>query len=115
MFDPALVDALVAVEYDDAFWSTLQTRAVSELEPPDRVVVVDDDLLDRVADGFARVVDAKSPYTARHSAGVAEIAVSLATLLAIDPSAMATVRRAALLTTSASSASPTRSSTNTTR
>ena len=39
----------------------------------------------------------EAPYTARHSSGVAEIAVSLATLLAIDPGALATVRRAALL------------------
>ena len=96
-FDPALVEALVALEHDEAFWATLQIPSVSALEPADRVVVADDDRLDRVARAFARVVDAKSPYTARHSAGVAEIAVSLATLLAIDPGAMATVRRAALL------------------
>ena len=96
-FDPALVDALVAIEHDEAFWATLRIPSVSAVEPADRVVVADDDRLDRVAEGFARVVDAKSPYTARHSAGVAEIAVSLATLLAIDPDAMATVRRAALL------------------
>ncbi len=96
-FDPALVDALVALEHDEAFWTTLRIPSVSAVEPADRVVVADDDRLDRVARAFARVVDAKSPYTARHSAGVAEIAVSLATLLAIDPGAMATVRRAALL------------------
>ena len=96
-FDPALVEALVALEHDETFWATLRIPSVSAVEPADRVVVADDDRLDRVARAFARVVDAKSPYTARHSAGVAEIAVSLATLLAIDPDAMATVRRAALL------------------
>ena len=42
-------------------------------EPGDRVLHADDDRLDRVAEAFARVIDAKSPYTARHSAGVADL------------------------------------------
>jgi putative nucleotidyltransferase with HDIG domain len=96
-FDPALVDELLVLEHDDEFWGSLQAPSVSALEPVDRVVVADDERLDRVAQAFAQVVDAKSPYTARHSDGVAEIAVALATLLAIDPGALATVRRAALL------------------
>jgi putative nucleotidyltransferase with HDIG domain len=96
-FDPRLVDALVALEHDEHFWRSLQTPAVEELEPPDRVVIADEERLDRVAEAFAWVVDAKSPYTARHSAGVAEIAVALATLLGFQPDARALVRRAALL------------------
>ncbi len=44
-----------------------------------------------------RLVDAKSPYTARHSAGVAELAVALSSLLGLSADARATVRRAALL------------------
>jgi putative nucleotidyltransferase with HDIG domain len=96
-FDPALVDALLGFEHDADLWASLLIPSVSPLEPADRVVVADDERLDRVAEAFARVVDAKSPYTARHSAGVAEITVALATLLAIDAGALATVRRAALL------------------
>jgi putative nucleotidyltransferase with HDIG domain len=96
-FDPALVDALLALEGDESFWRSLELPAVAALEPPDRVLVADGERLDRVAQAFAWVVDAKSPYTAQHSARVAEIAVSLASLLAFDPGALATVRRAALL------------------
>jgi len=96
-FDPALVDELLALEHDGQFWRSLETPAVAALEPPDRVLVADQELLDRVARAFAWVVDAKSPYTAEHSAGVAEIAGGLALLLELDSEACATVRRAALL------------------
>ena len=96
-FDPVLVDVLLALEHDARFWRSLQTPAVAALEPPDRVLVADDQRLDRVAEAFASVVDAKSPYTSRHSLGAAEIAVALGSVLSLDPDARATVRRAALL------------------
>lgn len=96
-FDPRLVDALIALESDERFWRSLHTPAIESLEPPDRVLIADEMRLDLVAQAFASVVDAKSPYTAEHSAGVAEIAVSLAELLALEPAARASVRRAALL------------------
>src|SRR5262249_2923112 len=69
----------------------------ADLEPPDRVVVADDERLDRVAEAFASVVDAKSPYTARHSEAVADIAVALATTLDLGPEDRTTMHRAALL------------------
>jgi putative nucleotidyltransferase with HDIG domain len=96
-FDPQLVDAFVVLEPDASFWRSLETPAVAGLEPPDLVLVADDERLDQVARAFASVVDAKSPYTARHSAGVAEIADSLASLLGLGAAARSTVRRAALL------------------
>jgi putative nucleotidyltransferase with HDIG domain len=96
-FDPALADALVALEPDLPFWSSLEAPAVAALEPPERVLIADDVLLDRVAHAFASVVDAKSPYTAHHSEGVTEIAVALAGLLELEPDTQATLRRAALL------------------
>ena len=96
-FDPALVDALVTLEGDERFWRSLNAPAVAEVEPPDRVLVADDTLLDRVAHAFASVVDAKSPYTAHHSVGVTEIAAALAGALDLDPPTRATLRRAALL------------------
>ena len=56
-----------------AFWGTLlatdQLEHVSDLEPRDRVLLADEARLDQVAEAFARVIDAKTPYTARHSAG----------------------------------------------
>ena len=96
-FDPKLVDAFLALEHDAAFWHTLETPSVTLLEPPDRVLVADDARLDRVVHAFASIIDAKSPFTAHHSEGVAEIALALAVLLGLDPATRATLRRAALL------------------
>ncbi len=40
-------------------------------EPGQQVIMADDDYLDDIAAGFARVIDAKSPYTSGHSERVA--------------------------------------------
>jgi putative nucleotidyltransferase with HDIG domain len=96
-FDPALVDALLETESDAEFWRSLETPDVTPLEPPDHVLTADDERLDRVAHAFASIVDAKSPYTAHHSEGVAAIAMELASSLHLDPGMRATLQRAALL------------------
>jgi putative nucleotidyltransferase with HDIG domain len=96
-FDPALVDAFVGLERDQPFWRSLRTPAVAPLEPPDQVLVADEERLDRVAHAFASIVDAKSPYTAHHSEGVATIALTLAGLLDLDATTRPTLYRAALL------------------
>jgi putative nucleotidyltransferase with HDIG domain len=96
-FDPKLVDVLLPLEHDDEFWRGIEAPAVAVLEPPDRVLLADHGRLDRVAEAFASVIDAKSPYTARHSEGVADIAVALATVLELGPEELATLRRAGLL------------------
>lgn len=96
-FEPRLVDALLALENDEPFWRSLQTPDVASLEPPDRVLIADQARLDLVAQAFSWIVDAKSPYTAEHSAGVAEIAVRLAQLLGLEASGRATIRQAGLL------------------
>jgi putative nucleotidyltransferase with HDIG domain len=96
-FDPALVDALLELEQDDDFWRSLKVPAVAGLEPPDLVLVADDERLDRVAEAFASVVDAKSPYTAHHSERVANVAAAVATALELPPEVCALQRRAGLL------------------
>jgi putative nucleotidyltransferase with HDIG domain len=96
-FDPTLVDALIAFEHDTGFWESVRAPDVAALEPPDHVRVADDVLLDQVAHAFAAIVDAKSPYTARHSEGVAAISVALAGSLDVDDGMQRTLRRAALL------------------
>ena len=100
-FDPGMVAALTAFEDDVAFWGTLgatdQLEFVADLEPRDRVLFADEARLDDVAEAFARVIDAKSPYTARHSAGVASIAVALGRDMGLPDGELVTLRRAALL------------------
>ena len=97
-FDPALVDALLSVRDDRAFWGPLEDpRAVPPValwEPADRVLTAGDDRLDRVADAFARVIDAKSPFTARHSAEVARWAVATGAVMGVPPDGLRDLRRA---------------------
>lgn len=100
-FDPELVRALAAFEGDGEFWARLSAGEVAELvsgiEPADQIVRVDDAALDRVANAFARVIDAKSPFTARHSERVAETAVAIGGVLEVSPERLRRLRLAGLL------------------
>ncbi len=100
-FDPALIEVLESFEREYAWWSTLlatdQLEHVVDLEPDDRVLLADEARLDQVAEAFARVIDAKSPYTARHSAGVAALAVEIGRGLGYGAERLVTLRRAGLL------------------
>jgi HD-GYP domain-containing protein (c-di-GMP phosphodiesterase class II) len=96
-FDPALVDVVDELARDVCFWASLEMPDVQAVEPADRVLRADDAGLDRVAEAFAGIVDAKSPYTARHCEGVAEIADGIAATMGLDDATRRLLRRAALL------------------
>jgi putative nucleotidyltransferase with HDIG domain len=100
-FDPQLVDALSAFKGDASFWDRLLGDDVlgelSRWEPDDAVMLADEACLDRVAEAFARVVDAKSPWTYQHSNGVATIAVGIARQFGCNPQLERDLNRAALL------------------
>ena len=85
------------LERDVCFWASLEAPDVQGVEPADRVLRADEARLDRVAEAFAGIVDAKSPYTARHCAGVAEIADGIASTMGLDDPTRRLLRRAALL------------------
>jgi HD-GYP domain-containing protein (c-di-GMP phosphodiesterase class II) len=53
--------------------------------------------IDSICETFADVVDAKSPFTYRHSIGVMDAAVAIGQVLGLPPKRMQTLRRAALL------------------
>ena len=96
-FDPRLVDAFMRFCDDRDFWTALQAPDVSQWEPVDLALVGDDARLHRIAEAFARVIDAKSPFTAQHSEHVAEIADGIAVVLDFDPVQRRILRRAGLL------------------
>lgn len=77
-FDPRLVDHVQRWRRDTAWWAALRhpdaDAAAAALEPDDRRRTVDDTGLDDIARAFAEIIDAKSPYTFRHSANVADYA-----------------------------------------
>ncbi len=100
-FDPTLVAAAEGLEADLAHWCGLDEyalqQAVRDCEPGDAALLAGPNTLDRIAEGFAAVVDAKSPYTATHSARVTDIAVGIAAELGLPPADIAELRRAGLL------------------
>jgi HD-GYP domain-containing protein (c-di-GMP phosphodiesterase class II) len=100
-FDPALADLFEHVTRDAAFWERVAspdvTAHVAALEPAERVVLADDDRLDLIAEAFGRVVDAKSPFTSRHSERAAETAAGIGAVLDLNASDLRDLRRAGLL------------------
>lgn len=96
-FDPGLVDALAAVGGDAGFWASLADGDVSAWEPEERLLLADGDRLDGIAAAFAGVIDAKSPWTYRHSDRTSLIATSLATALGWPEGAIAEIHRGGLL------------------
>ena len=100
-FDPRVADVVLAIGPDDGLWSDLARddvpAQVLALEPADRVQVLDDAGLDRICESFADVIDAKSPFTARHSRGVAAYAGAIADELGFGPAERRELHRAGLL------------------
>lgn len=100
-FDPQLVDCLLALRSDAAFWQRLDGAHLLEelgrIELEDTVLIADEACLDRVAEAFAKVVDAKSPWTYQHSTRVADFTVGVAQQFGCSPELVRDMRRAALL------------------
>jgi len=100
-FDPAFVDAFLSVERRDGFWETLEApdleATVLALEPAQSERLADEAYLDDIAAAFARVIDAKSPYTSGHSDRVALFTDMIAEEMDYDFEARRRIKRAALL------------------
>jgi len=100
-FDPTLVSAAQGLDAHLAEWGTMDEgllgRAVSAAEPGGAALLAGPGTLDRIAQGFADVVDAKSPFTGEHSSRVTQISIRLAEGLGYSPDQITNLRRAALL------------------
>ncbi len=98
-FDPDLVRAFCSLAARTALWADIEnapTRVI-ELEPRGMILEANDSTLNNICLAFADVIDAKSPFTYRHSNGVAEAAVAIAQTLSLSDDEVVLVRRAALL------------------
>ena len=100
-FDPTLVSACRGMQPALASWRDLGEAAlrheVAEREPGGAVLLAGPGTLDRIALGFAEVVDAKSPFPAQHSFRVTHYALEIATRIGFDERERSDLRRAALL------------------
>jgi len=103
-FDPALVDIASNLDAEGALWSGCSGRDLHETTlrlvlslAPNAQPPLAHGEIDRVCEAFADVVNAKSPFTYRHSLGVAEVALSIARTLRLPDIRCQIVRRAALL------------------
>ena len=100
-FDPMLVTAFDAAQQEGGFWNGFVCNnlqdLVCQLEPHSKVIEVDEDRLDTIAEAFAKVVDAKSPYTYGHSSRVAAYTLAIAKRMGIPPTRQKWLYRAALL------------------
>jgi HD-GYP domain-containing protein (c-di-GMP phosphodiesterase class II) len=100
-FDPLLVDILRSFRRDRSFWASVfgpDARAgLMAYEPEEEVLFADEAKLDLVAEAFARVIDAKSPYTYQHSERVADLAEGIGEVRGFHADELRTLRRAALL------------------
>ncbi len=104
-FDPAVVAAFEKAQGNEKFWESLDDggleHRVATLEPAECRLKTDDEQLDRVAEAFARVIDAKSPWTYKHSERVRRFALGAAAQLTdaapISAEGQRRLSRAALL------------------
>lgn len=100
-FDPHLVAAFAEIADSPSFWEGLESddldQRVFDLEPGDRVQQMDHNLLDDIADGFAQVIDAKSPFTSGHSKRVALLADLIAEEMGLSTNHRRVLTRSALL------------------
>jgi HD-GYP domain-containing protein (c-di-GMP phosphodiesterase class II) len=101
-FDPRVVDAFLELQAEGDLWEVLAdedglAERVAALEPAELTLRADEAMLDRVASAFARVIDAKSPWTALHSERVRAFALGIAERLGLDDERRRLLSRAALL------------------
>jgi putative nucleotidyltransferase with HDIG domain len=100
-FDPELVKVAVSLAKTEALWSGLNSvnliETVSAMEPEKRRRKATEDTVDNICVAFSEVIDAKSPFTYRHSSGVADAAMEIAQWFGMSPQSMKLLRRAALL------------------
>ena len=87
-FSPELVDGFLVASRAEAFWLNLEARGIqaylAEMLAQGTPYVASVHELKQLATIFSRIVDAKSPFTAEHSLGVARLARFLAEKLGVS-------------------------------
>jgi putative nucleotidyltransferase with HDIG domain len=96
-FDPALVDRVCRWKSDTAWWNALDAEHGVIDTPLLARKTAGAPTIDIIAEAFADIVDAKSPYTFQHSTNVARWAVAIGEQRGASAEQRARLRRAGLL------------------
>jgi len=100
-FSPELVEAFLTASRTEAFWLLLEPRSIQHYlqEQLERLphAEASEQELKQVALLFAHIVDAKSPFTAQHSQGVASLARWLAEKVGVPTENLDKIEIAGLL------------------
>ena len=103
-FDPNLTNAVLHMNKEGTLWPQCmpgdpieETRVAALRLHPAESNGLTAFGIDTICEAFSDVVDAKSPFTYRHSIGVMNAAEAIGNVLGLHPSRMQVLRRAALL------------------
>lgn len=103
-FDPELVTLAEHLHHAGLLWEhalsstpEIETRSAALALAPEQVHRLEAADIDLICEAFADVVDAKSSFTYRHSLGVTEAAMQIATGMGLSQERIRLVNRAALL------------------
>lgn len=103
-YDPNLIAVVRSLHKAGQLWdhcrptdSVEDTRKAVLARDPGMITNLTADRVDSICEAFAGIVDAKSPFTYRHSLGVMQVACAIARELGLSTATCDTIRRAALL------------------
>jgi len=100
-FNPEFVDVFMAASKTEAFWITLQprylVRFIQSRENETGSIFMSLENVIKMAELFAQIVDAKSPFTAEHSEGVSRLAKYLSIISDLSSEVCDKVKVAGLL------------------
>jgi HD-GYP domain-containing protein (c-di-GMP phosphodiesterase class II) len=100
-FDPELVRAASSLAKRGLLWDGLDHQQTIDhalaLEPEECRLLANEETIENICQAFAEIVDAKTPFTYRHSNGVADAAIGISRQLGLPEEDITFMRRAALL------------------
>ncbi len=100
-FDPDLVRAAESLAKQGSLWSGIHNEGVIQdalaLEPEEHRMLANEETIEKICEAFADIIDAKSPFTYRHSNGVADAATAICRQLDLSQEDITFMRRAALV------------------
>jgi HD-GYP domain-containing protein (c-di-GMP phosphodiesterase class II) len=100
-FDPDLVRAAESLAKEGLLWANIDhenpIKQALELEPEEHRMEAGEETIEKICQAFAEIIDAKSPFTYRHSNGVADAATGISQNLGLSEDDVTFMRRAALV------------------